>query len=121
MARAKRGFKRRRRVKKIKDMSEGFMLGAGGSIFRRTMEAVDRAGVYAYRDRRVKKREFRKLWITRISAACANWDMSYSRFMSALTKSSVQLNRKWLSEIAIEDPKAFGMIVDQVRANAPAN
>jgi large subunit ribosomal protein L20 len=120
MPRAKRGFKLRRRHNKIRDKAEGMKLGLGSQI-RRTSEALDKAGMYAYRDRRVKKRDFRGLWIARLSAATAGNDMSYSRFINALTKAKIALNRKMLSEIAIQDPKAFEAIVTKVRALAPAN
>jgi large subunit ribosomal protein L20 len=119
MPRAKRGFKRRQRHNKLRNKAEGFVLGLGSQI-RRTSEAVDRAGVYAYRDRRVKKRDFRSLWIARLSAATNAADISYSRFISALKKAKVELNRKMLSEIAIHDPKAFETIVSKVRSLAPA-
>jgi len=119
MPRAKRGFKRRQRHNKLRNKAEGFVLGLGSQI-RRTSEAVDRAGVYAYRDRRVKKRDFRNLWIARLSAATNAADISYSRFISALKKAKVELNRKMLSEIAIHDPKAFETIVNKVRSLAPA-
>lgn len=119
MPRAKRGFKRRRRHKKILDRAEGFVLGRKNKI-RRTAEAVDRAGVYAFRDRRAKKRDFRTLWITRISAAASANDISYSRLLNALTKAQVKLDRKILADIAIVDPKAFTAIVSQVRSLAPA-
>ena len=120
MPRAKRGFKRRRRINKILKKAEGFVLGRKNKI-RRTAEAVDRAGVYAYRDRRVKKREFRQLWIARLSAAAQSNQMSYSRLIAALTKSAVKLDRKVLSDIAITDPMAFTAIVEQVRSFAPAH
>ena len=119
MPRAKRGFKRRRRHTNLRNKAEGFVLGLGSQI-RRTAEAVDRAGVYAFRDRRVKKRDFRGLWIARLSAATAGNDLSYSRFIGALKKAQINLNRKMLSEIAIHDPKAFEAIVTKVRSLAPA-
>ena len=119
MPRAKRGFKRRRRHNKLRNKAEGFVLGLGSQI-RRTSEAIDRAGVYAYRDRRVKKRDFRGLWIARLSAAANGNEISYSRFIGALTKAKVTLNRKMLSDIAIHDPKGFEAIVGQVRSLAPA-
>src|SRR5687767_14202457 len=119
MPRAKRGFKRRRRHNKVRDLAEGFVLGAG-SQFRRTAEAVDRAHVYAYRDRRVKKRVFRQLWIARLSAAANDNQISYSRMMGAMKKAQIQLDRKVLSDIAIVDPRAFSAIIDQVRSFAPA-
>ena len=119
MPRAKRGFKRRRRHNKVLKRAEGFVLGRKNK-YKRTAEAVDRAFIYAYRDRRVKKREFRQLWIARISAAANINSMSYNRLIAALTKSNVKLDRKILSDIAIADPLAFTAIVDQVRAHAPA-
>ncbi len=120
MPRAKRGFKRRRRHKKVLDMAEGYVLGLKNK-FRRTSEAVDRAQQYAYRDRKVKKRDFRGLWIERLSAATASLDLSYSRFISCLKKANVAVNRKMLSEIAIADPTAFSAIVNEVRSLAPVH
>src|SRR5437868_5060131 len=119
MPRAKRGFKRRRRHNKVLDRAEGFVLGRKNK-FKRTAEAVDRAFIYAFRDRRVKKRDFRQLWIARLSAAASNNDISYSRLVHALTKAQIKLNRKMLADIAIVDPTAFKAIVDQVRTLAPA-
>jgi large subunit ribosomal protein L20 len=119
MPRAKRGTKLRRRHNKIRNKAEGMVLGLGSQI-RRTSEALDRAGIYAYRDRRVKKRDFRGLWIARLSAASQGNDISYSRLINALTKAKVVLNRKMLSEIAIHDPKGFEVIVSKVRSLAPA-
>ena len=120
MPRAKRGFKRRRRHNKILEKAKGFVLGRKNKI-RRTAEAVDRASIYAYRDRRVKKRDFRQLWIARLSAAAGANGISYSRLISALKKAEIRLDRKVLSDIAICDPSAFIAIVDQVRTLAPAN
>ena len=115
MPRAKRGFKRRRRHNKVLKKAEGFVLGRKNK-FKRTAEAVDRAGIYAYRDRRAKKRDFRQLWIARLSAAANNCEISYSAFIAALKKAQVKLDRKVLSDIAIADPKGFAAIVNQVRA-----
>jgi len=120
MPRAKRGFKRRRRHNKVLKRAEGFVLGRKNK-YKRTAEAVDRAFIYAYRDRRVKKREFRQLWIARLSAALGANDISYSRFIGALKKAEIKLDRKVLSDIAIVDPKAFSAIVDQVRSLSPAH
>jgi large subunit ribosomal protein L20 len=120
MPRAKRGFKKRRRHKKVLDRAEGFVLGRKNK-FRRASEAVDRAFGYAYRDRRAKKRDFRTLWIARLSAAAYQNDISYSRLISALKKAQIQLDRKVLSDIAIADPQAFATIVNQVRSLAPAH
>lgn len=119
MPRAKRGFKRRRRHNKVLKRAEGFVLGRK-NLYKRTAEAVDRAFVYAYRDRRAKKRDFRQLWIARLSAAAGDNNISYSRLISALTKAKVELDRKVLADIAIVDPQAFKAIVEQVRTLAPA-
>jgi large subunit ribosomal protein L20 len=119
MPRAKRGFKRRRRHNKILDRAEGFVFGRKNKI-RRAAEAVDRAHVYAFRDRRAKKREFRQLWIARLSAAASDNNISYSRMIAALKESKIMLDRKILSDIAIADPLAFSAIIDQVRTLAPA-
>jgi large subunit ribosomal protein L20 len=120
MPRAKRGFKRRRRHNKVLDRAEGFVLGRKNK-FKRTAEAVDRAFMYAYRDRRAKKRDFRQLWIARLSAAASNNNMSYSRMIAALNKAEIKLDRKVLSDIAIADPKGFSAIIEQVRSLAPAH
>src|SRR5690348_911283 len=120
MPRAKRGFKRRRRHNKVLDRAEGFVLGRKNK-FKRTAEAVDRAFVYAYRDRRAKKRDFRQLWISRLAAAANTNDISYSRMIAALKKAQIKLDRKILSDIAIVDPKAFSAIIDQVRTLAPSH
>ena len=120
MPRAKRGFKRRRRHNKLLKKAEGFVLGRKNKI-RRLSEAVDRAGIYAYRDRRVKKRTFRQLWIARLSAAATDNNISYSRLINALIKAQIKLDRKVLSDIAIADPRGFTAIVDSVRTLAPAH
>src|SRR4051812_12287999 len=120
MPRAKRGFKRRRRHNKVLDRAEGFVLGRKNK-FKRTAEAVDRSFMYAYRDRRAKKRDFRQLWIARLSAAANTNGISYSRMIAALNKAQSKLDRKVLADIAIADPKAFSAIVEQVRSLAPAN
>ena len=119
MPRAKRGFKRRRRHKKVLDRAEGFVLG-GGNKFRRTAELVDRAGVYAYRDRRTKKRVFRQLWIARINAAAREFGITYSQFANGLKKAAIGIDRKVLADLAVHDKAAFGSIVDQVKAKLAA-
>ena len=119
MPRAKRGFKLRRRHNKILKKAEGYVFGRKNKI-RRAAEAVDKAMIYAYRDRRGKKREFRALWIARISAAATNNGISYSRLISAFDKWQVALDRKVLSDIAIVDPKGFTALIDSVRTLAPA-
>ncbi len=120
MPRAKRGIKGRKKHKKLRNFAEGFTLGLGSQI-RRTSEAIDRAGIYAFRDRRVKKRDFRGLWITRLSAALNANDISYSRFIAATKKANFGVNRKVLSDIAITDPSGFSAIVNAVRSFAPVN
>ena len=118
MARAKRGTKLRSRHNKLRKRSEGMVHGLGKQIAR-TQDMVDRAFRYAFRDRRVKKRDFRALWISRLSAASYANDISYSRLICALKKANVKLDRKVLSDIAIEDPAGFTAIVNDVRSHAP--
>ncbi|MGE4233807.1 MAG: 50S ribosomal protein L20 [Bacteriovoracia bacterium] len=115
MARAKRGFKARRRRKKMLKLAEGFMHRRKNTI-RRGYEAVDRAMRYAWRDRRAKKRDFRGLWIARLSAAVSDHGTNYSRFISGLKKSNIELDRKVLADIALSDPKTFGAIVQSATA-----
>ena len=118
MPRAKRGFKRRRRANKVLERASGFVLGRK-NLYRRAAEAVDRSFIFAYRDRKVRKRDFRQLWITRLSAAAHQNDISYSRLIAALKKNGVILDRKVLSDIAIHDASGFSALVSQVRASAP--
>lgn len=115
MPRAVDGTRRAERRKKILKDAKGFY-GRRSTNFRAAKDAVAKAGLYSYRDRKVKKREFRKLWITRISAACKLNGMNYSRFMYGLSKAGIELNRKALSNMAIEDPKAFTALVEQSKA-----
>jgi large subunit ribosomal protein L20 len=114
MPRAKGGFKTRRRRKKILDRAKGYY-GAKGRLFRTATETVDKALQYAYRDRKAKKREFRSLWITRISAAVRAMGLNYSQFMNGLRKSGIALDRKALADLAYSDPKAFGVIAEKVK------
>ena len=111
--RVKRGFKARRRRNKVLERASGYR-GAGSRVFSVAKEKNDRGMAYAYRDRKVKKREFRKLWIVRISAAAKLNGTSYSRLMGALAKSPIDLDRKILSDMAIHDPEAFSSLVKQV-------
>ncbi len=115
MPRARKGAARRqakvRWFKKVKGNR-----GARRTQWRRVQEAVIRAGVYAYKDRRLVKRDYRQLWITRISAACRMRDINYSRFTAGLKAANITLNRKMLSEIAIADPAGFDKIVEQAKA-----
>ncbi len=106
---------RHRRKRMLKDAS-GFW-GSRSKLFRVAKQVVTKAGVYAYRDRRVRKREFRAMWIVRISAACEARGLSYNRFMHGLSQANVTLNRKMLSEVAIADPAAFDKLVELARAN----
>ena len=105
---------RRRRRRRLA-LAKGFR-GSRSKLYRQATEAVDRAMRMATEHRRVKKRTFRSLWIARLSAACRENGMSYSRFMEGLTKANVRLNRKMLSEIAIHDPSGFTTIVEQAKA-----
>ena len=114
MARVKGGPKHGRKRKKVLKQAKGFQ-GGPGTIYRAAIEFVRKAGVYAYRDRRQKKRHFRSLWISRLSAALKQRGMNYNRFIPALSLAGIELNRKMLSEIAISDPQAFDAIVEQVR------
>ena len=111
MPRAIDGTRRKNRRKKILAEAKGYR-GRRGKLFRTAKDAVTKAGEYAYRDRRRKKRDFRRLWITRISAACRADGLTYSRFIEGLRKADVQLNRKALSNLAIEDPDAFKELVE---------
>ncbi|OGT99232.1 MAG: 50S ribosomal protein L20 [Geobacteraceae bacterium GWB2_52_12] len=115
MARVKRGFKARRRRNKVLKLAKGYR-GARSKLFRSATEAVDRALNYAFRDRRVKKRDFRSLWITRINAASRLNGLSYSKFIFGLKKASVEIDRKVLAEIAVSDPKGFAEIAGVAKA-----
>lgn len=107
--RIKRGFKARRRRKKVLKMAKGFR-GGHSKLFRTAADAVDKALMYAYRDRRVRKRDFRRLWIVRINAAARMNDLSYSKFMHGLKKAGVGLDRKVLADLAVSDPAGFTQI-----------
>ena len=114
MPRAVDGTRRKDRRKKILDQAKGYW-GRRSTLFRTAKDAVAKSGQYAYRDRRVRKREFRALWVTRISAACRAEGISYSRFMSGLRQSNIQINRKALSNMAIEDNVAFQSLVETAK------
>lgn len=114
MPRAKGGPKTRHRRKARLKMAKGYF-GAKSKLFRTATEAVDKSLLYAYRDRRNKKRAFRRLWITRISAAVRSHGMTYSRFMEALTKADIRINRKVLAEIAAHDPDGFSQIIQSIQ------
>ncbi|MFA6056542.1 MAG: 50S ribosomal protein L20 [Thermodesulfovibrionales bacterium] len=115
MPRAKGGFKTRKRRKKVLEKAKGFY-GAKSRLFRVATEAVDKAMQYAYRDRRVKKREFRSLWIVRINAALRALGLTYSQFMAKLKKADIALNRKTLADMAYNDPAAFNQLVEKVKS-----
>ncbi len=114
MPRVKTGTVRRARHKKILKMAKGFYSGRR-KHFRKAKEAVEHALVYAYRDRRQKKREFRKLWIIRINAACRLNDLSYSRFMNGLKKAEITLDRKILADMAMNDSASFASLVESAK------
>ncbi len=109
MARVKKAVKSRERRKKILDMARGYR-GGRGRLFRTATETVDRALKFAYRDRKVRKRSFRSLWIMRINAAARLHELSYSRFMNGLKKANVVLDRKVLASLAVTDPQAFARL-----------
>ena len=115
MARVKGGVMSHKRRKKVLRLAKGYY-GARHRLFRTAKEAVMKTGRYAYIGRKHKKREFRRLWITRISAGCKMNDMNYSTFMNGLKKSGVTLNRKMLSEMAIHDAEGFAALCAQAKA-----
>lgn len=108
-----------RKRKRVLKRAKGFM-GGPGTLYRVAREFTRKADVYAYRDRRQKKRHFRALWITRLNAAVRAEGITYSRFIAALTAAGIELNRKMLSEVAIADPAAFKAIVELVRPHVTA-
>lgn len=108
-------LKRKRRALKL---AKGFW-GGRKNLQRTTIEALHHAWQYAFRDRRVKKRNFRALWITRLSGACEMRGLKYSRFINGLKKANITLDRKTLSELAIHDPKAFDAVFEKAKAHAP--
>ena len=119
MPRAKGGTKTRTRHKKRLKMAKGYY-GAKSKLFRSATEQVDKGLQYAYRDRKARKRDFRRLWIARINAAVGLAGISYSRFINALKKANVGLNRKMLAELAINDQEGFNKIVDVARQHLAA-
>ncbi len=115
MARVKGAMMTRKRRKKVLKLAKGYF-GGKRKLFRTAKEAVMKSGSYAYIGRKLKKRDFRRLWITRISAAARINGMNYSTFMNGLKKAGIELNRKMLSEIAIHDEKAFATLVEKSKA-----
>ncbi len=115
MPRVKRGFKARRRRNKVLKLAKGYR-GARSKLFRSATEAVDRAMKYSFRDRKVRKRDFRALWIVRINAASRENGLSYSRLVHGLKKAEIGLDRKILAQLAVSEPAAFSAIVDKAKA-----
>lgn len=115
--RTQKGAARRRAKKRILKQARGFR-GGRGTLIRSARETLLRSGAYAYRDRRARKRDFRRLWITRINAACRQRGLRYSEFIHGLHASGIELDRKTLAEIAVRDPAAFDQLVEQVRQPA---
>ena len=115
MPRVKRGVTARARHKKVLAQAKGFR-GRRGNVFRIANEAVMKAGQYAYRDRRAKKREFRALWIARINAAAREQGLPYSAFMNGLKKAAIEVDRKVLADLAVHDKAAFTKIAEQAKA-----
>ena len=112
--RVKTGIVRRRRHKKILKLAKGFYSGRR-KHFRKAKEQIEHSLVYAYRDRKRRKRDFRRLWIVRINAACRLNDISYSRFINGLKLAGIELDRKILADMAMNDPKAFSVVVEKAK------
>lgn len=119
MSRVKRGVTARARHKKVLEQAKGYR-GRRSKVYRVAKQAVMKAGQYAYRDRRAKKRVFRALWIARINAAVREHGMTYSAFINGLKKAAIELDRKVLADMAVTDKPAFAAIVNQVRSAAAA-
>ena len=115
MPRVKRGVTAHARHKKILALAKGFR-GRRKNVFRIAKQAVMKAGQYAYRDRRTRKRVFRQLWIARINAASRQLGVTYSKFMAGLKKANIDIDRKVLADLAVRDPAAFGAVVAKVKA-----
>ena len=115
MPRVKRGTKRHERRKKILKLAKGYFLGKS-KLHRFAKEAVDRAGQYAYRDRKTRKRDFRRLWIIRIGAAARENGINYNQFMFGLKQTGIELDRKVLADIALEDPAGFSELAEKAKA-----
>jgi len=116
MARVKRGVVARARHKKVLKQAKGYY-GARRKVYRVAKQAVIKAGQYAYRDRRQRKRQFRSLWIVRINAAAREFGLSYSRFMDGLHKAGIEIDRKVLADLAVHDIAAFGVLVEKAKAS----
>jgi len=116
MPRVKRGVIAHAKHKKIIDQAKGYS-GRRKNIYRVAVQAVTKAGQYAYRDRRQRKRQFRSLWIARINAEARNNGLSYSRFINGLSRASIEVDRKVLADLAVFDKAAFGVLAEQAKAN----
>jgi large subunit ribosomal protein L20 len=116
MARVKRGVTARARHKKVLDEAKGYY-GARRKVYRVAKQAVIKAGQYAYRDRRQRKRQFRSLWIVRINAAAREFGLSYSRFMDGLNRAEIAVDRKVLADLAVHDLAAFGVLAEKAKAS----
>ncbi len=116
MPRVKRGVTAHARHKKVIEQAKGYR-GRRKNVYRVAKQAVTKAGQYAYRDRRQRKRQFRALWITRINAAARENGLSYSRFMDGLHKADIQVDRKLLADMAVNDKNAFAQLAEQARQN----
>jgi large subunit ribosomal protein L20 len=116
MARVKRGVVAHARHKKVLKQAKGYY-GARRKVYRVAKQAVIKANQYAYRDRRQRKRQFRRLWIVRINAASRQFGLSYSRFMDGLNKAGIEVDRKVLADLAVHDIAAFGALVEKAKAN----
>ena len=115
MSRVKRGVTARARHKKVLAKAKGYY-GARKNVYRVATQAVTKAGQYAYRDRRQRKRQFRSLWITRINAASRQFGLSYSRMIDGLNKASIEVDRKVLADLAVHDINAFGQLAERAKA-----
>ena len=119
MPRVKRGVTAHARHKKVLKKAKGYQ-GARSKVFRVAKQAVTKAGQYAYRDRRQRKRQFRALWIVRINAGAREFGLSYSRFMDGLKRANIDVDRKVLADLAVTDKQAFGQLVEQAKAGLAA-
>ena len=115
MARVKRGVTAKARHRKVLSKAKGYY-GARSKLYKTAKQAVIKAGQYAYRDRRQRKRQFRALWIARINAAARMHDLSYSRLIHGLSRAEIEVDRKVLADIAVHDPEAFGAIAEAAKA-----
>ncbi|RLA08025.1 MAG: 50S ribosomal protein L20 [Gammaproteobacteria bacterium] len=115
MPRVKRGVTARARHKKVMKLARGYR-GARSRVYRVAVQAVTKAGQYAYRDRKQRKRQFRSLWIVRINAAARDNGLSYSRLINGLSKAGITVDRKILAELAVNDPQAFTSVAEQAKA-----